>query len=373
MTLNGPMKIRLLDEPKLQKIARLKVSSHYSIRDAVKKMDEGGMAFCVCVDDSDNVIGVITDGDFRRAVHHGIQLDESVMKIINRTYFSVKKDYKQEDAEEIFNNSIVEHIPVLDHGKLLDIISIEKFYDIGNGRKKRILNNPVVIMAGGKGTRLDPFTRILPKALIPLGDDPVIKIIMDEYHKFGVSNFYISVNDKERMIMAYFHDHKLNYRLKFIHEDEPLGTAGALKYLEEEIKDSFFVSNCDIIIRTDYGSFYDFHKNGGYALTMVSSMRQYVIPYGVCEVDNSGALKAIREKPQFDFLVNTGMYILEPKILQYIPKGVRFNMTDLIQKVREHGLRVGIFPVSERSWIDVGQLSEYKETVNKLNFNQTEA
>jgi len=343
-----------------------KVKDTFSIRDAVKQMDEMRSGFCVCVDKDDNVIGVITDGDFRHAVHKGIQLDENVLKITNRKFYSVRKGYSREDVEKIFNETIVRRIPVLDDRKLTDIIAIEKFSDVDSLDKRRMLDIPVVIMAGGKGTRLDPFTRILPKPLIPLGNDPVIKVIMDEFNKFGNNMFYISVNDKEKMVMAYFHDYKLGYRIEYVHEDEPLGTAGALKYLEGKIKDTFFVSNCDIIIHTDYGSFYDFHKKGGYGLTMVGSMRQYTIPYGVCEADKKGKLKVIKEKPQFDFLVNTGMYLLEPEILKFIPEQQYFNMTDLIQAIKEHGIKVGIFPVSEKSWIDVGELSEYKNVVNQL-------
>jgi len=340
-------------------IEKYKILIHCSIRDAVKKMDEGRLGFCVCVDDNDQVIGVISDGDFRRAVHHEIQLDENITRIINRDFIFVLKNYDKEEVETIFNSTIVQYIPVLDQGKLLDILSHESLGE--NGKKKRVLENPVVIMAGGKGTRLDPFTRILPKPLIPLGNDPVIKVIMDEFHKYGLSNFYISLNNKERMVMAYFHDHKLSYNINYIFENDPLGTAGALKHLEGKVKDAFFVSNCDIIIRTDYTAFYDFHKNGRYGLTMIGSLRQYIIPYGVCETDNSGAL-------QYDFLVNTGMYLLEPEVLKYIPDGKNFNMTELIEKIRSAGLSVGIFPVSEKSWIDVGQLNEYKEAIKKLDF-----
>lgn len=351
----------------MKEIDEYKVKVDFSIRDTVKKMDEGGMGFCVCVDDKDKVIGVVSDGDFRHAVHNEIQLDENVTKIVNRDFYCVQKNHDHKEIENIFNNTIVRQIPVLQNGKLVDIITEEKFYGLDEDKKRRTLNNPVVIMAGGKGTRLDPFTRVLPKPLIPLGDDPIIKVIMDEFVKFGMNNFYISLKDKSKMVKAYFHDHDMDYHIKYIHENKPLGTVGALKHLEGQMKNSFFVSNCDIIIHTDYSAFYDFHKTGNYSLTMVGSMRQYTVPYGVCEIDSGGMLKAIREKPQYDFLVNTGLYLLEPSVLQYIPEDTCFDMTDLIRKVQDNGLKVGIFPVSERSWIDVGQLSEYKDIVSKLS------
>lgn len=347
-------------------INKYKVSAESSIRDAVKKMDEEDMFFCVCVDAQDKVVGVISDGDFRRAVHHGIQLDEKVTKIVNKDFVSLKKNHSHREVEAIFSETIVRRIPVIENGKLLNIIKIEEFHAADTEKITRVLNNPVIIMAGGKGTRLDPFTRILPKPLIPLGDDPVIKVIMDEFYKFGMNNFYISLQEKERMVRAYFHDHDLAYNVRYVHEKEPLGTAGSLKYLEGEIHEPFFVSNCDIIIRADYGAFYDFHKDGGHALSMIGSMRQFIIPYGVCTANNGGVLETIDEKPRYDLLVSTGLYLLEPDLFKYIPKDEVFNMPDLIRQVQKEGLKVGIFPVSEKSWVDVGQLSEYKNVIKQL-------
>ncbi|MBO1224049.1 MAG: CBS domain-containing protein [Candidatus Scalindua sediminis] len=350
----------------MKEIDKYKVSVHSSIRDAIKHMDEVGMGFCVCVDDEDKVIGVITDGDFRRAVHNVIQLDENVGKIINKDFYYVQKNYDKEEVERIFNNTIVKQVPVIGNDKLLDIITEEEFLGIEKGKKRGILDNPVVIMAGGKGKRLDPFTRILPKPLIPLGNEPVIKIIMDEFYKFGMSNFYISLGDKEKMVKAYFHDHDLGYQIKYVHEGKPLGTAGALKYLENTLGVPFFVSNCDIIIHADYGSIYEFHKEGPYDLTMVGSMQQYKIPYGVCEIGDGGVLKQIREKPEYDFLVNTGFYLLDPIVLQYIPDNTYFDMTDLICKIQDNSLKIGVFPVSEKSWVDVGQWRDCGNTVKEL-------
>lgn len=347
-------------------ISKYKILFSSSIRDAVKKMDENEDAFCVCVDKKGLVMGVMTDGDFRKAIHGGIQLDQSVTLSLNRDFYYVQEGYNASEVDNIFKNTIVRRIPVLRKGKLVDVIRDEQFYGEKNGTRKSLLTNSVVIMAGGKGTRLDPFTRILPKPLIPIGNDPVIKVIMDEFGKFGMKHFYVSLHDKERMVRAYFYEHKLGYKLEYIYEDKPLGTAGALQSLKGKMKEPFFVSNCDIIIRADYGSFLDFHQRGGYALTLVGSMRQYTIPYGVCKINSSGTLLKIQEKPQFDFLVNTGMYLLEPKVLKFIPKGKFFDMTDLIRLVMEKDLTIGIFPVSEKSWIDVGQLNEYKTIISML-------
>ena len=354
-------------------IDKYKVSVHLSIREAVKQMDEGGIGFCTCVDDEDKVIGVISDGNFRRAVLNGVSLNENVDKIINRNFKYLLKNYTKKEVKDIFTDTVAQHIPVLDDGKLIDIITERSFFGIERNKNKRVLNNQVVIMAGRKGTRLDPFTRILPKPLIPLGNDPVIKVIMDEFGKFGMNDFYISLNDKGRMVKAYFYDHDLGYRIEYIEEDKPLGTAGALKYLDGKMDGPFFVSNCDIIIQADYVSIFDFHKKGGYDLTLVGSMQQYTIPYGVCDIDNGGVLKHIREKPEYDFLVNTGLYIIEHSVLGLIPEDTHFDMTDLISKVQAKGKKIGVFPISEKSWIDIGQWKEYNETIKNYYSKHTKA
>jgi NDP-sugar pyrophosphorylase family protein len=292
-------------------------------------------------------VGIVTDGDFRRAILRGVDLENSVEKIANKNFYFLETGYKSKEAEDIFENTPARHIPVLDNGKLVDILIEEEFFKIGEKiSKKPQLNIPVVIMAGGKGTRLDPFTRILPKALIPIGEKPIIEIIMDEYAKYGIKDFYISVNHKSRMIKAYFEDLQEHYNIHYIDEDKPLGTAGALKYLEGKFSSSFFVSNCDIIIKEDYSKIYRFHKEGKYLLTLVGSMQHHTIPYGICEIKNGGELEIIREKPEYDFLVNTGMYILNPKVLKYLPKNEFFYITQLIEKLQKSGCKIGTYPVS---------------------------
>lgn len=350
-------------------LEKFKIKMNFSIRQAIKQMDEAGRGFCVCVDNSDNVIGVISDGDFRRGVLSGVSLDENVKQIINKNFRFVSKKYLENEVKGIFQEDVVRHIPVMVNRKLVDIITEEKFFGFERHKVNATLDNPVVIMAGGKGKRLDPFTRILPKPLIPLGDDPIIKVIMDEFGKFGLKNFFVSLNDKGRMIKAYFHDHDYDYKIQYIEEREPLGTAGALKFLESKINAPFFLSNCDIIIHTDYSLVFDFHKKEANVLTLVGSMQQFTIPYGVCDIDKGGILKDIREKPEYDFLVNTGFYLLEPSILKFIPENQHFDMTDLIEVLKTKGLKVGVYPVSKRSWIDVGQWTEYKNMLNELNFD----
>jgi len=339
-----------------------------NIRTAIKTMDRGGIGFIVVVDKDEKVIGIVTDGDFRRAILSEVHLKENILLITNKDYKYLRKGYSQNEALDYFKGNIVEFLPVLENGKLVEIISKDDLYnqfDI-ELQKKQNLDLPVVIMAGGKGNRLDPFTRILPKALIPINEKPIIEVIMDEYAKYGINFFYISVNYKEKMIKAYFEDNSSGFHIEYINESKPLGTAGALRYLIGKINTSFFASNCDVIIKDDYSKIVKFHQEGKFDLTLVGSMQHQTIPYGICTFENGGLLKRIEEKPEHDFLVNTGMYLLNPAVLNYIPNNKYFDMTDLITLIQKNGHKVGVYPVSEKSWLDIGQWEEYNSTVRKL-------
>lgn len=349
-------------------IDKYKVRSDSSIKKAIKQLDTGGLGFCVVVNNEDTVVGIITDGDFRRSILNGINLEGNVMEIANRHYKYLTAGYSRADAVNLFlEGKNIKHLPVLKGDKLVDIITEKDLISYGemNSRKKK-LDNLVVIMAGGLGTRLDPFTAILPKALIPIGDKGMIELIMDKYLEYGMNHFLISVNHKARMIKAYFEEQQSGYQINYLEEDKPLGTAGALKNLEYRTKKPFFVSNCDIIINDNYTEIYDFHINGGFELTIVASLHYQTIPYGVCEIDDGGVLKRIIEKPEANFLVNTGMYILNPNVLGLIPENTFYNMTDLIADLQNQKRRIGVYPVPEKSWIDVGQWEQYRNAVNVL-------
>lgn len=343
------------------------VEFNNNIRNSMKTMDNAGQGILI-IYKNNKVFGIVTDGDIRRAILGGVDLEDCVGKIANTNFIFISDTKDEDGIKNIFKNTKARHIPVLKNNKLIDIIFEEDFFfkKHKSSSYRKIINIPVVIMAGGKGTRLDPFTRILPKALIPIDDKPIIELIMDKFAAFGITNFYISVNHKSKMIKAFFEDFHSNYNISFIDEDIPLGTAGGLKYLENRIDTPFFVSNCDIIIQCDYYEIYKFHNKAKFDLTLVSSIQHHVIPYGVCKLENDGSLKTIKEKPEYNFLVNTGMYILNPDILQFIPKNKSFDMTDLIKYLKEKKKKIGVYPVSEKSWTDVGQWEEYRKAINVL-------
>ena len=351
----------------MKNINDLLLKENNPIREVLRQIEKGGKKIVLIVDDNNKLIGAISDGDIRRWILDNGNLSSNLNNICNFNPKYVEENFEIEDAKQLMLTYSIELIPVVDNSReVVDIIEWEDLFKKKKKEEYAQIDLPVVIMAGGKGTRLDPFTRILPKPLIPIGDKPIIEVIMDEYAKFGMKNFYISINHKGKMIKAYFEDNERDYNFSFIDEDKPLGTAGALKYLEGKIDSPFFVSNCDIIIKDDYTKIYDFHKKGNYAITLVASLQNHIIPYGVCEIENGGILKSIKEKPEYDFLVNTGMYILNPEVLQYIPKDEFFQITQLMEKLQTKGFKIGVYPVSEKSWIDVGHWTEYKKSVEML-------
>lgn len=351
----------------MKNINIFKVLNTVTIRAAIKTMDAAGRGFIVCIDKKGSVVGIVTDGDFRRAVLHNISLEEHVEKIMNKGFFFLEEEYTRFQLKKAFSIPKINLVPVLSKTrKLLDIIlkeESEEKYRIIN----KSINSPVVIMAGGRGTRLDPFTRVIPKALIPLDQKPIIEVIMDEYYSFGFHNFYISLNHKADMIKAYFKSVEHKFSIKYLEEEQELGTIGSLRLLKNTRKDEIiFVSNCDIIIKADYREVYEFHKKNEFDMTLIVSMYNHSIPYGICTIESGGSLKEFKEKPEYNFLVNTGMYLLNKSVLSYIPKNKRCDIPELIAMLRNGNKKVGVFPVSEKSWIDIGEMAKYKKNINSV-------
>jgi NDP-sugar pyrophosphorylase family protein len=228
------------------------------------------------------------------------------------------------------------------------------------------LSNVVIIIAGGKGLRLDPFTRILPKPLIPINNEPIIKKIMNEFANFGMKNFYITLGDRAKMVKGYFHDHNLPFSIKYSEESKPLGTAGSLSFFNNKFENPVFVTNCDVILKTNYNEILEFHKKNKNDLTIVASMKHVVVPYGICKITKRGNLINITEKPEYDFLANTGFYIMEPKTLSLVPKNRYIDMHNLIKILNNKKRKIGVYPVPSNSWSDVGNWSEYNKSLPRI-------
>ncbi len=344
------------------------VDKNISIVKAMKKLNESGQKGLIIVEDQNLLMGTLTDGDIRKAILNGANISSSIDLIYNRKpTFLVEGAFSFEAVKKIFLERKFDLIPVVDEeGRHVDTLFWEKIFKKNRNKRKEKINVPVVIMAGGKGSRLTPFTNILPKPLVPVHNKPIIEHIIDRFYEFGCNNFYMTVNYKARILKAYFDELQPDYNMSFVDESEPLGTAGCLRLLNGKFDEPFFVSNCDIIVKTNYQKIYDFHQKGGFDVTLVASAKEYIIPYGTCELNSNGHLSHINEKPQYNFLINTGLYILNPDILPFIPKNKFYHITHLIEEVKNRGKKVGVYPVDDEAWIDVGEWAEFKKATEKL-------
>jgi dTDP-glucose pyrophosphorylase len=363
-----------VQDPQTSKVSELDIFIYQtdSVREALKKLNASGTKILLVVDEEDKLLGTVSDGDVRRFILSGSSITDPIEGVYNRKPLYIKQqDFTEDRAQKTLIENRVELLPLVNtEGKVVDFVMWDQLFSKGQEKvlSKPKIDIPVVIMAGGEGTRLDPFTRILPKPLIPVGEKTIIEIIMDKFGLYGVDSFCISINHKSQIIKAYFEEIKTKYSVKYIEEEIPLGTAGSLKFLHEKIKDSLLVSNCDIIVDCDYSELIAFHNDNSNDVSIVGSMKHFTVPYGVCEIENGGVLRKITEKPEYDFLVNTGMYILRKGTLDLIPPDRQFHITDLIEKVKDQGGKVGVYPISEKSWIDVGQWDEYRKSLAALGF-----
>lgn len=344
------------------------ISSGKTIIQTMKLMDEA-FTKLLLVFEGNKFLGIITNGDLQRAIIAHTPFDTPIGNIVNREgklFAHVGDD--REKIKEWMLAKRAELMPILDDNEQLvdvifwgDILSDKQAID---SRTK--IDLPVVIMAGGKGTRLKPITNVIPKPLVPVGDKTILEVIMDQFENIGCHKFYMSVNYKADMMKYYLSqlDHK--YDVEFFMEDKPLGTIGSVSLLKGKIITPFFVSNCDSINEQDYRDVWDYHVNNHNDMTIVTMVKSFKIPYGVIETGVDGLMTALKEKPEQTFQVNTGVYILNPELIEEIPEGEFFHITHLMEKVQSRGGRIGCFPVSEHSWKDMGEWPEYLKMINVL-------
>jgi dTDP-glucose pyrophosphorylase len=343
------------------------VQQKITILNAMKLLDKTAEKCLIVVDENEKLLGTLTDGDIRRSILKGFSFSNDIKNSFNKDpKKSNEKDLRKEEVTELLLKYNISLLPIVDkEGKVKDYYSLAKL-----GKKKAGKSDlekvPVVIMAGGMGTRLKPFTDVLPKPLIPIDGKPIIEHIIERFTKVGCKNFFITVNHKRKILKAYFEELNPNYNINFIEEKKPLGTGGSLRYMIDLIDTPFFVSNCDILINSDFVEIYNFHKKNHFKFSLVASTKEYSVPYGTCELDKNGNLSRIKEKPKYDLLINTGFYVLNPEILKTIPKNEFYHITQLIQKTNTNGNKVGVFPINDEAWIDVGQWNGYKKAIKEL-------
>ena len=335
-------------------------NENFTLAEAMQKIDANTSGILFLVDSAAKLIGCITDGDIRRFLLAGGKLDAPVMKAAN---LNPKFAFSEEEALQLYHKKNFIVIPIVDIEKhILSLYSGEESII----KERAALSIPVVINAGGRGTRLDPFTRVLPKPLIPVGDLPIIEHIMKEFQTYSCNRFHIIVNYKKELMKAYFTESENRYDISWYDEAKPLGTGGGLSLLRGSLNETFFFTNCDNLLQANYERMLEFHKENGNVITMVCAYKNYSIPYGVIEMGVNGKIERMKEKPMVSFLTNTGVYIVEPEVLDDIEDNVAIGFPDVVEKQRKKDRKVAVFPVSESEWMDMGQLNELEKMRKKL-------
>ncbi|WP_263810683.1 nucleotidyltransferase family protein [Salinibacter pepae] len=325
-----------------------------TIREALAVIDEGGIQVALVVNEQEQLQGVATDGDIRRGILDEIDLDAPVRTVMNEDPVTARP---QEDWQSLIDRMRarrVHQIPVVDDdGRMARIEVLDDLLD------PDARSNPIVLMAGGLGTRLRPLTEDCPKPLLEVGEQPILETILEGFIAHGFHRFYISVNYMSGMIEDYFGDGSdWDVDITYLHEQKRLGTAGPLSLLPERPEETVIVMNGDLLTKLNFAHLLNFHHEHESTATMCVREHETQVPYGVIETEEQ-FMTGLEEKPTERYFVNAGIYALEPETLNLIPDGEFFDMTELFEQLVEQKQSVTVFPVREY-WQDVGQKEDFR-------------
>jgi len=326
-----------------------------SLERAVKVLHEGGCRIALVADKFGMLLGTVTDGDIRRALINQLTMESSVSLIMNGNPITVDDKVKNKDILSLMSDKSLLHMPIIDKdGILCGLETLQHLIE------SPIYDNPIFLMAGGFGTRLHPLTKSTPKPLLKVGNKPILEMIIEQFINYGFHNFYISTHFKSEQIRDYFKDGELhNISIKYVHEDSPLGTAGSLGLLPDDLPDlPIIVMNGDLLTKVDFKNLFNFHCEHNSEATMCVREYDFQVPYGVVEIDNYN-IKEIKEKPVHRFFVNAGIYVLNRSLINKVDGKSCLDMTDFLEKELNNG-GVNAFPIHEY-WLDIGQMEEYEK------------
>lgn len=346
-------------------LSKMIADENITVVEAMQLIDKNAQGILYVVK-NDVLIGSLTDGDIRRFIIKRGVLDLPIKMAMNKNPTCVFET-EIDDAMKIMASKKIYSIPVINsERKIIDIIFSD---DIPKQRinSKALSDTSVIIMAGGKGTRLYPYTKILPKPLIPIGDVPILERIINRFNSYGADDFFLTVNYKKEIIKSYFSELAPGYSITYIEESKPLGTAGSIKLIEKKFESSIIITNCDILIEADYEKVLKYHKESGNAMTIVSSLKKITVPYGVLHFSENGQITYMEEKPHLSFFINTGMYVLEPEYIELIPDDTFYHMPSLAEQLISKGMKVAMYPISENSFLDMGEFEEMKKMEARVN------
>ncbi len=333
-----------------------------TLLDALKTINGNDARIALVVDAKGKMLGSLTDGDVRRGLLSGLNLESPASKAMHVSPFIMPANSSRTDVIAGMQNCQVKQMPLLEaDGKLKGIA----LYDAITGFVRIDRDNPVVIMAGGKGKRLMPLTRDIPKPMVEVGGKPMLEHILLQFVRQGFSDFHISLNYLGHMVEEYFGDGSMwGCHISYVRETESLGTAGALSLIDKPFSLPFILINGDILSPVDYGELLDYHVANGGMATVCARMHRMEIPFGVIQLKD-GMLDSIAEKPVYENLISAGIYVMDPQVLNVIPKGAVTDMPSVLQTLTKNQKRVAVFPLRD-DWMDVGRLDDLTQA--KRNF-----
>ena len=326
-----------------------------SLERTIKVLHEGGCRIALVADKFGMLLGTVTDGDIRRALINQLTMESPVSLIMNGNPITVDDKINNKEILSLMSDQSLLHMPIIDKdGILCGLETLQHLIE------SPICDNPIFLMAGGFGTRLHPLTKDTPKPLLKVGNKPILEMIIEQFINYGFHNFYISTHFKSEQIRDYFKDGELhNISIKYVHEDSPLGTAGSLGLLPDDLPDlPIIVMNGDLLTKVDFKNLFNFHCEHNSEATMCVREYDFQVPYGVVEIDDYN-IKGITEKPAHKFFVNAGIYVLNRSLINKVDGKSCLDMTDFLEKELNNG-GVNAFPIHEY-WLDIGQMEEYEK------------
>ena len=338
----------------MNSISHIKLMPSSTIKEALKIIDSGAMQIAIVVDEDGKLIGTITDGDIRRGLLNGLDLNSLIDSIIFKNPTVAKiSDTKEEILKKALAKKL-HQIPVVDdENRVIGIKEIEELVS------PTLKPNKVVLMVGGLGTRLRPLTENTPKPMLMVGNKPILQTIVEKFAEYGFVNIVMCVNYKSNVIQDYFKDgSEFGVNIEYILETHRMGTAGALSLLGTVPSEPFFVINGDLLTNVNFEHLYHYHLSNNAMATMCVREYDFQVPYGVVNIQDSKII-SIKEKPIQKFFVSAGIYMLNPEAIKHIDKNEFFDMPTLFEKLITFGENTLSFPIREY-WLDIGRMEEYE-------------
>ena len=338
------------------------VSPETTIRKAIEVIESSKLKISFVVDNKNILIGSITDGDIRRGILNEINLDNMVTKVMNSNPLSAKSGDSKEIVLNLMKRADIRQVPLIDeHGRICSVEHLSEYIS------KDIVDNTVILMAGGLGNRLNPLTNNCPKPLLKIGDKPLLETIIESFIEQGFVNFYISVNYKAEMIQEYFKDgYQWGVNIKYLHESKRMGTAGALGLLKVNTTKPIIVINGDLLVKVDFSYLLNFHEENNVQATMCVREYDMQIPYGVISTNENNQILSITEKPIKKYFINAGIYVLQPEVLDIVPKNSNFDMPMLFEALIKMNSKTIIFPIKDY-WMDIGEMENFLRAQNEYH------